>query len=212
MRHAQKRMARCTALDDLLNTTLAGLADHLGIRHAMVLMLDASSQRLYTVASCGYATSGVGSGNPKSAKASSASLRADARLCASATLTSARTCTAAPLRSLYAQRPRHRTGHRHPYRASRSHHSQLAVPSSRQGACWACCSWKPKTTCGFSFEDEGRAGGDRRPPGRGCRPDQTGTEAAEARNCRAGHAGATSAAVQVRYFPPTQRVHQWHPT
>ena len=61
MRRCSERLARCTALDDLLNTTLAGLADHLGIRHAMVLMLDASSQRLYTVASCGYATSGVGS-------------------------------------------------------------------------------------------------------------------------------------------------------
>ena len=31
----------------------AGLQDKLGIQHAMVLMLDASAQQLYTVASCG---------------------------------------------------------------------------------------------------------------------------------------------------------------
>ena len=41
--------------------TTASLQDKLGIEHAMVLMLDASAQQLYTVASCGYATSGVGS-------------------------------------------------------------------------------------------------------------------------------------------------------
>ncbi|HSV53226.1 MAG TPA: pyridoxamine 5'-phosphate oxidase family protein, partial [Burkholderiaceae bacterium] len=61
VRRCSERLARCTALDELLNAALATLADFLAIRHAMVLMLDASSQRLYTVASCGYATSGVGS-------------------------------------------------------------------------------------------------------------------------------------------------------
>lgn len=40
---------------------LATLTDLMGVQHAMVLMLDPGSQRLYTVASCGYATSGVGS-------------------------------------------------------------------------------------------------------------------------------------------------------
>jgi hypothetical protein len=61
VRRASERLARCTTLDEALNAVLASLNDHLGIRHAMVLMLDASAQRLYTVASCGYATSGVGS-------------------------------------------------------------------------------------------------------------------------------------------------------
>ena len=41
-------------LDETLNGVLASLNDHLGIRHAMVLMLDPAAQRLYTVASCGY--------------------------------------------------------------------------------------------------------------------------------------------------------------
>lgn len=61
LRRGSERLARCTGLDELLNATLATLTDFLDIRHAMVLMLDAGTQRLYTVASCGYAVSGVGS-------------------------------------------------------------------------------------------------------------------------------------------------------
>lgn len=61
VRRASERLSRCTGLDEALNAVLASLSDHLGIRHAMVLMLDPAAQRLYTVASCGYATSGVGS-------------------------------------------------------------------------------------------------------------------------------------------------------
>lgn len=61
VRSTSEQLARCTSLDEALNAVLGGLNDHLGVRHAMVLMLDPSAQRLYTVASCGYATSGVGS-------------------------------------------------------------------------------------------------------------------------------------------------------
>ncbi|MBP6406322.1 MAG: pyridoxamine 5'-phosphate oxidase family protein, partial [Ramlibacter sp.] len=61
VRRCSERMARCTAMDELLNAVLGAITDLMGIQHAMVLMLDASTQRLYTVASSGYATSGVGS-------------------------------------------------------------------------------------------------------------------------------------------------------
>ena len=61
VRRAAERIAACCATDELLQTVLAALNDHLDVRHAMVLMLDTATQRLYTVASCGYATSGVGS-------------------------------------------------------------------------------------------------------------------------------------------------------
>jgi hypothetical protein len=64
LRLCGERLARCTALDSLLQAALTALQEHLGIRHAMVLMLDPSAQRLYTVASCGYRTSGVGSEIP----------------------------------------------------------------------------------------------------------------------------------------------------
>jgi adenylate cyclase len=61
VRRASERLAGCGSLDEALNAVLASLSDYLGIPHAMVLMLDPAAQRLYTVASCGYATSGVGS-------------------------------------------------------------------------------------------------------------------------------------------------------
>ena len=61
LRHFSERVSRCTATDELLQAALATLSDQLEVRHAMVLMLDAGAQRLYTVASCGYPSSGVGS-------------------------------------------------------------------------------------------------------------------------------------------------------
>ena len=61
VRLCSQRLARCSGLDELLQALLAGLHEHLAVRHAMVLMLDAQAGQLYTVASFGYAHSGVGS-------------------------------------------------------------------------------------------------------------------------------------------------------
>ena len=61
VRRSAERLAACCATDELLHGVLAVLNDQLDIRHAMVLLRDGASERLYTVASCGYATSGVGS-------------------------------------------------------------------------------------------------------------------------------------------------------
>jgi adenylate cyclase len=61
LRSGSQRLARCTTLEELLGVALDAMRDILGTEHAMVLMLDPVTQRLYTVASCGYATSGVGS-------------------------------------------------------------------------------------------------------------------------------------------------------
>lgn len=61
LRRGSERLSRCAGLDELLNAALATLSDFLGIGHAMVLMLDPLTQRLYTVASCGYSASGIGS-------------------------------------------------------------------------------------------------------------------------------------------------------
>ena len=60
-RRSSERLARCQGLDEVLSAVLASLGDFAGVQHAMVLMLDRASQRLYTVASSGYVTSGVGS-------------------------------------------------------------------------------------------------------------------------------------------------------
>jgi adenylate cyclase len=61
LRACSYRLAKCGELSSLLDELLAGLAAHFDIGHAMVLMFDAANERLYTVASLGYAESGVGS-------------------------------------------------------------------------------------------------------------------------------------------------------
>jgi adenylate cyclase len=60
-RRSCERLARCRDLADLFDTALHCLKEQFGIEHGMVLMLDATTGRLYTVASRGYASSGIGS-------------------------------------------------------------------------------------------------------------------------------------------------------
>ena len=64
LRACSARLAACADLDALLDQLLAGLAEHFDVAHAMVLMFDAANRQLYTVASLGYAQSGVGSEIP----------------------------------------------------------------------------------------------------------------------------------------------------
>jgi len=61
VRAIAQRIAGCADLSHLLDEALAALDDALGIRHAMILMADARAKKLYTVASRGYDSSGVGS-------------------------------------------------------------------------------------------------------------------------------------------------------
>jgi len=61
VRRGSERLSRCTGLADALNATLSTLNEFLGVRYAIVLLLDRQMGRLYTVATCGYVASGVGS-------------------------------------------------------------------------------------------------------------------------------------------------------
>lgn len=61
LRRASVRLSAACSLGALLDATLDTLENELAMRHAMLLILDHATQRLYTVASRGYATSGVGS-------------------------------------------------------------------------------------------------------------------------------------------------------
>lgn len=61
LRASAADLSHCAELDALLAQTLNCLEIHFDIHHAMVLMFDAAAGRLYTVASRGYETSGVGS-------------------------------------------------------------------------------------------------------------------------------------------------------
>ncbi|MDP2128452.1 MAG: GAF domain-containing protein, partial [Pseudohongiella sp.] len=61
LRRAIARMAACQDLSDLLEDALTCVAQEFDMPHTMLLMLDAAGKKLYTVASCGYHHSGVGS-------------------------------------------------------------------------------------------------------------------------------------------------------
>jgi adenylate cyclase len=55
------RLSRCGDLDSQLQTGLQGLHELLGYRHSALLLLDETGDRLYTIASHGFDTEGVGS-------------------------------------------------------------------------------------------------------------------------------------------------------
>jgi len=61
VRHVSTLLASASDLHTILDDVLAVLEADLGIAHAMVLLIDRSHERLFTVASRGYPASGVGS-------------------------------------------------------------------------------------------------------------------------------------------------------
>jgi adenylate cyclase len=64
VRNAVQRLSCSADLEGLVADTLDALGAGFGISHAMVLMADGAQERLYTVGSCGYGESGVGSEIP----------------------------------------------------------------------------------------------------------------------------------------------------
>ncbi len=60
-RASAQRLAGAADLEALLEATFASLRDAFDIHHAMVLLLDGDGRKLFTLASCGYEQSGVGS-------------------------------------------------------------------------------------------------------------------------------------------------------
>jgi hypothetical protein len=64
LRKAAQALSSCTELEPLLDAALDALTQGFGVEHAMLLLVDAAGQRLYTVASRGYGESGAGSEIP----------------------------------------------------------------------------------------------------------------------------------------------------
>lgn len=61
LRCISRRLSSASDLERLFDIALDAVAEAFGIEHALILMLDRQSERLYTVASRGYPTSGIGS-------------------------------------------------------------------------------------------------------------------------------------------------------
>lgn len=55
------RLSRCPDLDTLVSSALDGLAEVLGFDHSLLMLVDESGARLFTIGSHGYANQGVGS-------------------------------------------------------------------------------------------------------------------------------------------------------
>ena len=148
VRRCAERLARCQALDEALNAVMETLSQGLGIEHAMVLMLDESGQGLYTVASTGYARSGVGS---------------ELRIGQGVIGVAARERT--PVRighmthaSIYSQAMRGAAGAdaatEIPYPGLAQPHSQLAVPVMSAGRVLGVICAESEQDLRFAFEDE----------------------------------------------------------
>lgn len=63
-RVVSRRLADCADLAELLHTTMQGLKEQLHIDHAILWLLDERQHSLYSIASLGYASSGVGAEMP----------------------------------------------------------------------------------------------------------------------------------------------------
>jgi adenylate cyclase len=153
VRRASERLARCASLDEALNAVLAPLNDDLAIHHGMVLMLDPGAQRLYTVASCGYATSGVGSeiGLGQGMIGVAARERTPVRI---GHMTSAALYTQAMRNSFDADMPDFEAVAEIPYPGLAQPNSQLAVPIQSGGRTLGVLFVESTQELQFSYEDE----------------------------------------------------------
>ncbi|MDZ4279586.1 MAG: GAF domain-containing protein [Hydrogenophaga sp.] len=150
LRRASLQLSGARNLGEALDATLDALVRDLAVRHAMVLILDTTTQRLYTVASRGYETSGVGS---------------EIALGDGVIGVAARECT--PVRImhmtsayLYSRAMRNSLGDACPqntdipYPGLPEPHSQLAVPLRSAGRVVGVLFVESPLDLQFSFEDE----------------------------------------------------------
>ncbi len=153
VRRCSERLSRCTSLEEALNTVLATLTDFMHVEHAMVLMLDPASQTLYTVASCGYPTSGVGSeiGMGQGVIGVAARERTPVRI---THMTNAYRYSQAVRTSFAAASPDSPAATEIPYPGLPQPHSQLAAPLLSGGRLLGVLFVESPNDMQFGFEEE----------------------------------------------------------
>jgi len=205
VRRISERLVRCTALDEALAAVLSGLGELLGVRHAMVMMLDAATQRLYTVASAGYATSGVGSEIAVGAGliGVAARERSPVRI---GYMTSAYLYSHAQRSSLQAQVPDVERLTDIPYPGLAEPHSQLAVPIASARRLLGVLFVESPDELRFGFEDEDALVAIAGHLGAAIELMQAVEEAAEAPAATGRPPAARGAPLLVRHFPSNDSV------
>ncbi|MCI0507790.1 MAG: GAF domain-containing protein [Gammaproteobacteria bacterium] len=153
LRASIQQISGCNDLDTLFNAFLATLRQHFEIHHAMLLMYDGRGNRLYTVASHGYAVSGIGAEIPMG----TGIIGVAARECTPIRimyLTGQYTYNLAVRKSLQQNNPELELEMEIPFAGLAEPHSQLAVPitSNRQliGVIYADSNEDLR----FTYEDE----------------------------------------------------------
>jgi adenylate cyclase len=206
VRQTSERLARCIGLDEALNAVLSGLGEFLGVRHAMVLMLDAGAQRLYTVASTGYATSGVGSEVlvGQGVIGVAARERTPVRI---GHMTSAALYSQAMRSSFEAQVPDIEPVTDIPYPGLPQPHSQLAVPVHHGGRLLGVLFVESPQDLQFGYEEEDALVAIAGHLGAAVELMQARTDAAEPQSPEpAGPAAAVGAPLVVRHFAANDSV------
>jgi GAF domain-containing protein len=206
VRRCSERLARCQSLDEALNAVLSTLTDVVGVRHAMVLMFDAGTERLYTVASSGYATSGVGSeiGLGQGVIGVAARERTPVRILH---MTNAALYSQAMRSSFAAHLPGMEAVTEIPYPGLAQPHSQLAVPVLTMGRLAGVLFVESPCDLQFSFEDEDMLVAMAGHLGAVLDLLQTATESAEPPEPSRGSAvPAAGVPLQVRHFPVNDSV------
>jgi hypothetical protein len=153
VRRCAEGLSRAASLEEALNTVMCALTQDLGVGHAMILMLDEKAQWLYTVASSGYATSGVGSeiGLGQGVIGVAARERTPVRI---VHMTHAASYSQAMRTSLDASGPRAVPGAEIPYPGLAQPHSQLAAPIVSAGRALGVLFVESPDDLRFGFEDE----------------------------------------------------------
>lgn len=153
LRRCSDRLAACTDLGSLLETTLDCVGDEFGIDYAMLLMLDAPGRRLYTVASRGYTTSGVGSEIPLGQGVIGAAARERTPIRISH-MTAEYTYSRAVRDSLARQGQAVALEMEIPWPGLAEPHSQLAVPVESSGRLLGVLFVESPEDLRFDYEDE----------------------------------------------------------
>ena len=149
-------LARCPDLDSLVDSTLTALDEAFGYSHSLLLLVDESGERLYTIASRGYEAEGVGS----EVRMGEGVVGMVAERAESMRVGNLRhmLAYARRVRRIYEERGGEAPGHEIPLPGLPNAQSQVAVPAMVLGQVVGVLAIESETQMAFRVEDEALLG------------------------------------------------------